>query len=112
MYKVADLIAVQLSEKDKIQIKNAKRMLKIHKECPEFLYGLMSTNRYSNSKLILEKFTKIIELEKVELYICPSCKGSRGKSVSTGHDCWGKSVSEYIRCTYCKGEGVVTKDYI
>lgn len=102
---------IETSVQDTVKYKNAKRILKVWKECPDFLYGLVSGNEYDNKKGIEKKFNKIVnDYENHTWYICPKCSGKKGKSVDAGYGAYGEPCSDWVRCTYCNGKGKLNKE--
>jgi len=101
---------VQVTEKHEKKYLNAKRILKIWKEYPDFLYGLISKNDYDNKKGIEKKFNKIVnDYENCTWYICPECNGNKGISRDAGYGSFGEPCSDWIQCKYCKGKGKLSK---
>ena len=109
--KFKDLKKIEETKEDRSKYKNAKRILKVHKEYPDFLWGLESENSYSNDKAIIKKFNKIIKDYKITWYQCPECHGQKRFSVDAGHDAWGKPETDIIDCDYCNAEGKISKEF-
>jgi len=97
---------LKTTEKDTLKYKNAKKIMQIYKEYPDFLYGLMSKNEYDNDKGITKKFNKIINnYENNTWYECPECKGKKGISRDAGFGAFGEPCTDWIKCKYCNGNG-------
>ena len=109
-YKIKDLKKIK---KDESKYKNAKRILKVLEEQPDFLYGFMSSNEHDNKKMIRERFKKIIEdYEDYEWYLCPECNGMGKHTISIGHGAFGEPEWDSYICDYCGGSGKVTKKHV
>lgn len=114
MYKIKDLkILKDVAKKEYSKYINAKRMLEVWKEQPDFLYNLISVNTHCNEKGIEKKFGDIVKKYKSCIwYQCPECNGFKGRSVNTGWGAFGEPTSDFIGCNYCSAEGRVTEKHV